>query len=205
MSDFVPDCPAPLTEALAFWRGQSRDRPSAVDLVTALQGLEKQRLTKGSTYTNLIGTWQLAFITGTQTAQQQAGSVLNAGRFVPKWITIQITYSTDLEELLPNLEPQTLSGAVENRVQLGALDLVVVGPVTFYRDRQILAFDFTRLNLKVLQRSLYQGFIRGGRDRESQFLLRTLKEQAFFKYFWITPDSIAARGRGGGLALWIRG
>ena len=36
------------------------------------------------------------------------------------------------------------------------------------------------------------------------FYEQKLKEKAFFKYFLIKENVIAARGKGGGLALWCR-
>ncbi len=188
------DLPTPVTKAIAFITGQSRDRPISADLVTALQQLEKLKPTAQSTYSDLAGNWQLGFITGTQKVRQSASRVLNAGRFVPKWVKIQITYRADPDH----------GDVVENSVQIGSLELKLTGPVQFYGDRQILAFDFTRMSLKLFQRPIYEGYIRGGQDRETLFPKQTLKEQAFFKYFLIHPDCIAARGRGGGLALWVK-
>ena len=52
--------------------------------------------------------------------------------------------------------------------------------------------------------NLYQGYIRNGKDREESFDKQTLKEQAFFTYFLVEDNYIAARGKGGGLALWTR-
>jgi hypothetical protein len=51
---------------------------------------------------------------------------------------------------------------------------------------------------------LYDGYIRGGQNREAHFWEQSLKEQAFFTYFLVQNQSIAARGRGGGLALWTK-
>ena len=36
------------------------------------------------------------------------------------------------------------------------------------------------------------------------FIIKLLKEQAFFNYFYFSKNLIAARGKGGGLALWGR-
>ena len=59
-----------------------------------------------------------------------------------------------------------------------------------------------RLSLSGLK--LYQGYIRGGKDRENNFDNQTLKQQAFFTYFLVEDNYIAARGKGGGLALWTK-
>jgi hypothetical protein len=95
-------------------------------------------------------------------------------------------------------------GNVENSVQFGLLKIVLTGPVQFYAKKNILAFDFTRMQLSLSGLKLYQGYIRGGKDREASFYNQTLKQQAFFSYFLIEDNYIAARGKGGGLALWVR-
>jgi hypothetical protein len=51
---------------------------------------------------------------------------------------------------------------------------------------------------------LYDGYIRNGRDSEAKFYEESVKEQAFFTYFLVEERCMAARGRGGGLALWTR-
>jgi hypothetical protein len=51
---------------------------------------------------------------------------------------------------------------------------------------------------------LYDGYIRKGQEREARFYEQGVKEQAFFTYFLVQNNAIAARGRGGGLALWTR-
>jgi len=51
---------------------------------------------------------------------------------------------------------------------------------------------------------LYDRYIRGGQEREASFYDKPLKDKAFFTYFLVENRAIAARGRGGGLALWKR-
>jgi hypothetical protein len=71
-------------------------------------------------------------------------------------------------------------------------------------NKNILAFDFTRITVKLLGKTVYQGFIRGGEAREAEFFSLSVAKQAFFAYFLVEDGIIAARGRGGGLALWGR-
>lgn len=217
MPGFHPELPPPITTAMLKYRSKSiandgeksSQLPPSAELVAALQALEKQPLATPCPYAEMIGTWQLIWITGTQKARKKAGQVLSSGRFLPKWVSIQIRYTENsglFQETtaVESAQETALSGSVENSVKLGAVELTLTGPVQFYHKRQILAFDFTRLQLNLFGRSIYQGWIRGGQAREAGFLGQTLKEQAFFKYFLIHPDCIAARGRGGGLALWVK-
>lgn len=168
------------------------ERPDAQDLVTALQTTEKSTKTAYS-LADLVGTWRLHFITGTKKTRQKAGVALGAGRYLPKLLKIQIQYqATDDEQ-----------GVVQNSVELGALKLALTGPIKFWSKARCLAFDFTQIQIQLGRLTLYQGRIKP-ESAEQDFYQQPLKEQAFFKYFWVTKQGIAARGRGGGLALWSR-
>jgi hypothetical protein len=152
------------------------------------------------TFEALVGTWRLYLITGTQKAKKRAGIVLGKGRYLPSWLKITISYQRN-----ESLEPgEFISGTVSNQIFLGAVKLSVSGPVKFFPKTRLLAFDFTWLNLTLFNRSLYSGFIRNGQVSEANFYQESIKKQAFFAYFLITETMIAARGRGGGLALWVK-
>ena len=84
------------------------------------------------------------------------------------------------------------------------MQLSLTGPVKFVAPKNILAFDFTRMKIKLLGLTLYNGYIRDGEAKEANFYDERISKQAFFAYFYITDSAIAARGRGGGLALWSK-
>lgn len=169
--------------------------PDAKSVVEALLNAEKLAKKQKTQYAfeQLIGSWRLCVITGTKKTRQ-TGVVLGAGRYVPRWVEIQLSYSHSEQ-----IETET----VENVVRLGTLRMSLSGPVKFLSPKNILAFDFTRLNIQLFGASLYQGGIRGGQAKEDAFY-GEIKNQAFFAYFLVEDDIIAARGRGGGLALWGR-
>ncbi|MGB3615128.1 MAG: hypothetical protein WBA10_15145 [Elainellaceae cyanobacterium] len=184
------------------WKVGKGSRPPAGHVVDALLAAEKARRNQPSwTYDDLQGTWQLSFITGTKASQERAGVVLGAGRFVPRWITVSLTYTPDAPIALDASEAPL--GWSHNRVALGETGMTVSGPTKLW-PRGILAFDFTRMSLGLGPWSLLEVPIRNGRDREAKFYQLPVKQQAFFHYFWVEQDYIAARGRGGGLALWTR-
>jgi hypothetical protein len=187
-----------LTDAIQFLTRKSETPPNVSAVVEALLTAEKQ--TRQSrvryAYSSLVGQWQLGFITGTKRSRQQAGVLLGAGRFLPRWLTIQIIYRASATN--PN------QGTVENLVQLGPTALVVTGPTRFWPNSNILAFDFTRMHISLLKLTLYQGYIGDGQTKEALFDTQKLKDQAFFNYFLVNDQCIAARGRGGGLALWTK-
>ena len=181
----------------------SNPKPSSNAVVAALLAAEKSAKKTKTRYSfeQLIGNWQLCFITGTKKTRKKAGIVLGAGRYIPHWIAkISIAYSA--ESVAEGTENSEV-GRVENSVKVGAMELTLSGPTKFLPNN-ILAFDFTRITVKLLGKTVYQGYIRGGESREAEFLSLSVGKQAFFAYFLIKDGIIAARGRGGGLALWGR-
>jgi hypothetical protein len=148
-------------------------------------------------FAQLIGTWRLCFITGTKKTRKRAGVILGAGKYLPQFLKITLTYQTT-EDNQPN------RGRVENCVDLKLIKLSLTGPVKFLTPQNILAFDFTRMQLKFSGITLYDSYIRSGAEKEADFETESIKKQAFFTYFYLQPSVIAARGRGGGLALWTR-
>ncbi len=187
-----------IEKAANYLQNKETKPPESEAVVEALVIAEKAaKQTKiNYHYSQLIGNWRLGFITGTKKTRKRAGVVLGAGRFLSKLVKIQLSYSqsADSEE----------KGNVENSVQFGLLKIVLTGPVLFWQKKNILAFDFTQMRLSVSGLKLYQGYIRKGKEREENFYRQTLKQQAFFTYFLIEDNYIAARGKGGGLALWTK-
>lgn len=187
-----------IEEAADYLQGKVTKPPEPKAVVETLIAAEKAaKQTKiDYSFSQLIGNWRLGFITGTKKTRKRAGVVLGAGRFLSKLVKIQLSYSKS--------DDSSEKGNVENSVQFGLLKIVLTGPVQFWKKKNILAFDFTRMRLSLSGLNLYQGYIRSGKDREENFYKQTLKEQAFFTYFLIEDNYIAARGKGGGLALWTR-
>lgn len=187
-----------IEQAADYLQGKAIKPPASEAVVEALIAAEKMaKQTKVIySYSQLLGNWRLGFITGTKKTRKRAGVVLGAGRFLSKLVKIQISYSKS--------EDSAETGNVENSVTFGLLKIVLTGPVQFWSKKSILAFDFTRMQLSLSGFNLYQGYIRNGKDREENFDKQTLKQQAFFTYFLIEANYIAARGKGGGLALWTR-
>lgn len=172
--------------------------PNSSQVINALLKLEKDLKQEQKNYylADLAGSWNLRLITGTKKTREKAGVILGAGKYIPQFIKIQITYKV-------NSETAQL-GEVINSVRLTFLELSLTGPIKFFPSKRILAFDFTHLKVSLWGLNLYQGYIQNGLSREKNFLEKELKDQAFFKYFLIRDNFIAARGRGGGLALWSR-
>ena len=176
----------------------SNSVPDSAQVVTALLEREKEANKQKLNYTlnDLVGCWRLRFITGTKKTRKRAGIVLGSGKYIPSLVKIQIAYENDGQA--------SNTGRVTNTVKLAFLALSLTGPVEFIPQKNILAFDFTAMKITALGLQLYNGYIKGGAVREAEFKDKLLKERAFFRYFLIGENAIAARGRGGGLALWAK-
>ena len=187
-----------IQQAANYFLDQS-NVPSASEVVNALLEAEKLAKKEKITYSweSLIGNWRLCFVTGTKKTRKKAGIVLGAGRYLPRLVKISLNY-------FPQEESSTNQGNVENFVSIGGLQLSLTGPVKFLAPKNILAFDFTRMKVKLFGLTFYDGYIRGGKTKEASFYTDKISQQAFFAYFYITDSAIAARGRGGGLALWTK-
>lgn len=173
--------------------------PAKTELINSLLAVEKSAKKESKKYSlaNLIGSWNLRFVTGTKKSRKRGGIILGVGKFMPRWLKINLSYESDRQATIN-------TGKVINSVSLGSIKLLLNGPAKFIPEQRILAFDFTYLKLTVLGIDLYRGYIRQGRETEANFQQQKLKDQAFFSYFLIEDNFIAARGRGGGLALWSR-
>lgn len=177
-------------------------KPKPDDLVAHLLTLEKQAKQDKVTFPfeQLAGEWRLTFITGTRKAQQQAGVMLGKGFYLPKWLTIAIAYSASTNAAL---DDPWQRGEVKNTVQLAALKLTVAGCIKYQAAKRLLAFDFTQMTVQLAGATLYDGAMRGGTNPEV-FHTTPIAKQAFFSYFYVSEQAIAARGRGGGLAIWTK-
>ncbi|MGB7441120.1 MAG: hypothetical protein WA919_08645 [Coleofasciculaceae cyanobacterium] len=192
-----------LAQAAQSVINQIPEKPSPDSVVAALLTTEKTAKKNKQTYTysQFLGSWRLCFITGTKKTRKRAGIVLGAGRYLLSWVKIYLSYSANEQT---NFQPEQLfaTGRVQNLVQLGGLQLSLSGPVKFLLRKNILAFDFTHLTIRFFGAKLYEGYIRNGKATEEIFYEESVKKQAFFAYFLANNQVIAARGRGGGLALW---
>ncbi|MDJ0556969.1 MAG: hypothetical protein QNJ68_21500 [Microcoleaceae cyanobacterium MO_207.B10] len=182
---------------------KSHNKPDSEKVVSALTQTEKQSKKSQQIHQieELFGIWRLCFITGTKNSRKQAGIVLGAGRYIPNWVKITISYfsTPNTSETQPE---KMATGRVENTVKIAGIKLSLSGPIKFMNKKNIMAFDFTKITVQLWGAKLYSGFIRGGEESENKFLTESIGKQAFFAYFLISDTVIAARGRGGGLAIW---
>ncbi|MBW4684043.1 MAG: hypothetical protein KME40_02850 [Komarekiella atlantica HA4396-MV6] len=194
----TPDFISTLSQAAAAYRQHRGTRPSAEILVNALLQAEKAAKQQRLTYSfeSLLGKWRLCFATGTKKVRERGGIVLGKGLYVPKLVTIHISFSA--------IEQDSGKGEIANQVQLGSILLKLTGPVQYLDKKNLLAFDFNHMFISLFGRMIYNKQIRSGKIQSEDFYNQPIAKLPFFAFFLVTEDFIAARGRGGGLALWIR-
>lgn len=188
-----------LSQAATAYREANNNRPQPEVIVNALLQTEKSAKQQQLDYdfAALAGTWRLCFATGTKKAQKRGGIILGKGWYVPQFTKIYISFS-------PSSTEDINKGEIANQVKLGFLLLKLTGPAKYLGKKNLLAFDFTQMYLSLFGGNIYQQKIRSGKVQSEDFYNQPIAKQAFFAFFIVTQDFIAARGRGGGLALWIR-
>ena len=184
-----------LDHAAASLRNKS-DRPEAKEVVKALLQAEKAAKQQKLVYPleSLFGQWRLCF-TAPKNAHFKSGVALGKGFYVPQIAPAQISFCSS----------QNLGEAgITNSLQFGSLQLKLTGPARYLDKKNLLMFDFTQVEILLFNRAIYSGGFRGGKVKEADFYERSVAKAPFFAFFRITEDLIAARGRGGGLALWVK-
>jgi hypothetical protein len=87
---------------------------------------------------------------------------------------------------------------------LGGILLKLTGPIKYLGKKNLLAFDFTQMQISLFNWMFVNKQIRSGKVESGNFDDQPIAKLPFFAFFLITENLIAARGRGGGLALWIK-
>ncbi len=191
----VADAESIVADAAHAFLTSNATRPDGSTLTAALLTLEKnakqQRLSLPAV--SLIGSWRLCFSAGKK-AKFQSGEPVGSGFYVPKLAIARITFtqSNECENAL----------AIANQLVVGPLAVRFTGPARYLHHKNLLAFDFTHLQIQCFDLTIYSGSV-GNKKRASQSFEDTpIGKLPFFAFFAATNDYIAARGRGGGLAIW---
>lgn len=176
---------------------QASDRPTRDAMVNALQEAEitARREKLAIPFESLLGEWRLCFATGASKDRQRGGIKLGRGYYLPTFIPASIAFTRDLE---------SATGTATNRLVVAGIKIQFTGPCRYPGKKNLLVFDFTEIQFKLLETTIYQGKIRSGKRGEQDFQTLSIAKLPFFSFFWAGANGIAARGRGGGLALWVR-
>jgi hypothetical protein len=173
------------------------DLPDTRSVVNALLTAEKTvKQTKHAIdFADLAGEWRLCFSSGVKRAKKGKGITLDKGYYLPKFIPAFISIS-------PNLADPS-KGTIANQISLGGLRLKFTGVCRYPGKKNLLIFDFTDLEIYMFGRKIYQTKIRSGKTPDVNFSEIPIGKLPFFSFFWASSTSIAARGKGGGVALWV--
>ncbi|HEY9735336.1 MAG TPA: hypothetical protein V6D06_03605 [Trichocoleus sp.] len=171
--------------------------PDGQTVTAALLAAEKAAKQQRLTYAldDLIGTWRLCF-TAPKKPRYQAGQPQGSGFYVPTLAAARIGFypAADL--------PSGIT--IRNQLQVGPLQITFTGPARYTGKKNLLVFDFNHLLVKVGALTLYSGGVRSAVPKGTDFAAAPIGKLPFFAFFLACPDYVAARGRGGGLALWVR-
>jgi hypothetical protein len=193
------DSPQILTQAIAAILDGKSDRIPSADLTSALLGVEKlaKQAKLDIPITDLVGEWQLAFATGAKKNKDRSGIRLGKGYYFPQFIPASISFTPDAAH------PST--GKIANQVAVGLVKLKLTGPYRYLGKKNLLAFDFIDFEVRILDRVVYQGQMPKKQRSDRAFADKSIADLPFFSFISASNNGITARGRGGGLALWVRG
>lgn len=194
-SDFMPilDAVATRYRNRDAYGGQSH-RPSTKAVVYALLQAEKLTRQQHLTYPleALLGDWRLCF-TAPRKPQLKGDTALGNGFYVPQIAPAQISFTQkSTSEDAPQIE-------INNSIQLGSLILKFIGAARYLNPKNLLAFNFNQMQLAVFNRRIFNSNLRSTHLAE-----QSIAKTPFFAFFLVTENFIAARGRGGGIALWVK-
>ena len=194
-----------LTNAVTAYRTQKGERPSAADVVEALLQAEKAAKQQRLTYSlaPLLGKWRLCFATGTRKVRQRGGIILGKGLYLPQFFAAHISFDA-VSSATEETEQKDNRVEIGNQVQFGITSFKLTGPAQYLGKKNLLAFDFHKMVFSLFGRTLYDGKLPGNKLKTEDFYKKPISQLPFFAFFLITEDFIAARGRGGGLAIWIK-
>lgn len=177
-----------------------QDRPTAARAIAALKQVEAATRRDRQVWpeTGLVGTWRLSLVA------PKASAAGDRGFYFPQWVPATLSFLAD-----PAQGDDGAIARITNSVTLGPVALEFAGPARWVGRRNLLAFDFVELSIRLFDRTLYRGPVRGDRPATQAlsrrpFPVRAVGSLPFFAFCWVTEQGIAARGRSGGLALWVR-
>ena len=198
ISNSTSDFMNTLSRAAAAYREGNQVPPTEI-VVNALLAAEKTAKVQKLNYPfeSLNGKWRLCFATGTKKVRNRGGIILGKGWYMPKFIKILLCFN-------PSKEGALGRGEIANQIQLGAILLKLTGITKYLGKKNLLAFDFIQLQISSFTWMFINKQIRFGQVEDEDFYDQPIAKLPFFAFFLVTEDIIAARGRGGGLALWIR-
>lgn len=146
--------------------------------------LQSRKSGSGLKMEGVIGHWQLQEIWG-KTDKEPSNASGRFLRFLQALLTIEDAGEGRL--------------AISNSITLGPLKLCFLGPGTLKQKRPLLVFWFTQLQFSLARRVLFTLPLPEPKRGKEPFFALIARDTTPTGWAWL-----AARGRGGGLALWVR-
>jgi len=153
------------------------------EVFAAIRLLEKAKDEAGKSgfAEKLTGDWRLIYTTGTSQTEKQVGRI--------NYVPIVAVQRFDMEKEF-----------IRNGVYLGPLSLEFEGTLRWIEEQRRLEFDFEVLKVCGLALDL-PDWVRSALGMKSS---QPYKRQPAFNFVAADGTVIAARGAGGGVALWVR-
>ncbi len=186
--------PTILDQAATPTAGPSPDRRT---VAAALLAQEHQTKRGGwnLALNDLIGTWRLRF-TAPKQSVHRSGQPSSKGYYIPGLAQATLSITPDSER------PAGLT--IQNQLNILGLKLRFTGPAKMLPHKNLLAFDFERMQVMLGRFTVLSMPVRGGRTQGQDFEVTPIGKLPFFSFFAASGHYLAARGRGGGLALWVK-
>lgn len=186
-------------QAVAAFRDNSAQRPDGKAVTAALLKLERaaKRAKVTLPLEALLGTWQLCF-NARKGAKFEAEEPVGNGFYVPKLAIARLTFACDSDS------DSDHSLAIANELSVGPLRVRFTGPARYPGRKNLLAFDFTQLQVACFGLQVYQGKVESKKRAGQSFPEIPTGQLPFFIFFAAQENYLAARGRGGGLAIWVK-
>jgi hypothetical protein len=164
------------------------DRPSPSEVIEALLSTEKalKKTPVNIPLAAIEGTWRLQFASGAKKTKR--GLKLGKGYYWPSWVYAAISFEA--------------TGKIQNQLRLGGIEIRFTGPCRAQDKQNIMVFDFTQLQVLIGEKVIYSRSI--NKYPVEEFGARSIGKLPFFVFLYAGEKSIAARGRGGGLAVWVK-
>lgn len=198
--------PSAAPDPVETMRAAARDRSAHVDDVyAAVAASEKakkdERRVVGA---ELNGRWRLVYTSGTK----KVAANLNRAGFGGSYFPLPAVQSFDMD-----------AGRIRNGIYLGPVKFFFDGPFVWREKLNMLEFTFTRVSLGLGPFGPWSVDIDDGKWDAVKEAEQTASSgqgkiergagskpgaNPFFKFVYTDEECIAARGRGGGLALWAR-
>lgn len=139
-----------------------------------------------------LGNWRLYYVT---TGKVNLKSKRRRGFQLPQWLPAMISFAENPNPISPL--------CITNQITIAGIHIQFTGPARHQTKKNLLAFDFTHCVVTVFGIQVYSGAVPSP-TQGKVFNEVPIGKLPFFAFFQVSDRLIAARGRGGGLAVWVK-